>query len=143
MPEEAPITLSAEEFGALEGAERTSPCPWVVTWEAAASFYQLVYGTATPPEEGVSPCILLHNVQGGKIVEFRFPPHNSRVRGENELEVIRPLRIGDEIRARTRVNSVQAKMGRSGLMVVVRGDTEYLDSGGLPVMVSRAALIFR
>gem|GEM_PF-4915405 len=125
------------------GTRVESRSSWAVTQEAVSRFDQLVYGTADTSVTEVSPCILLHNMLGGKIVDIQFPPHNNKVRGENEIEVIRPLQVGDEIRASTLVISVEPKVGKSGEMIVLRGETWYLDSKASLVLISRATIIFR
>src|SRR5690606_8015498 len=75
---------------------------------------------------------------------FAVPLHAPRrVRGEDELIVLRPIVVGDRIRARTRLLDIEEKPGRSGPMVFVRFETEYLLDDGEVAMIVRTTIVRR
>ncbi|MBO8141122.1 MAG: MaoC family dehydratase N-terminal domain-containing protein [Firmicutes bacterium] len=70
-------------------------------------------------------------------------PAARRLRGEDELVILRPIRVGERIRARTRLAGIDEKAGRSGPMVLLRFETEYLLPGDEVAMIVRTTIVRR
>ena len=54
--------------------------------------------------------------------------------GGLEVELIRPIRIGDRIRGERRVESIEEKVGRSGPLSIVNWRTEFTDASDALVL---------
>src|SRR5262245_31116854 len=63
------------------------------------------------------------------------------VHGEQEVECLRPLRIGETLTLTGRVGDVYEKTGSSGTLDFVVLETEAKDADGKPVFFSRNTLI--
>ncbi len=75
---------------------------------------------------------------------FHVPLHATRrVRGEDELIVLRPIKVGDAVRARTRLVDIQEKTGRSGSLVFLKFETEYLLDDDEVAMIVRTTIVRR
>jgi len=86
----------------------------------------------------------LTRFESGDERSFHVPLHATRrVRGEDELIVLRPIKVGDTIRARTRLVDIQEKTGRSGRMVFLRFETEYLLDNEEVAMIVRTTIVRR
>ncbi len=86
----------------------------------------------------------LTNFKSGTERDFRVPlKANRRIRGGDELIVVRPVRAGDVLRAKTRLQDVVEKAGRTGRIVLLEYETEYLDQNGEAVMIVRTTIIMR
>ncbi|HEY8418058.1 MAG TPA: MaoC family dehydratase N-terminal domain-containing protein [Limnochordales bacterium] len=86
----------------------------------------------------------LTRFESGDERSFHVPLRATRrVRGEDELVVLRPIKVGDEIRARTRLVDMEEKTGRSGRMVFLRFETEYLLDNDEVAMIVRTTIVRR
>jgi len=86
----------------------------------------------------------LTRFESGDERSFHVPLHATRrVRGEDELIVLRPIKVGDVIRARTRLVGIEEKTGRSGRMVFLRFQTEYLLDNDEVAMIVRTTIVRR
>lgn len=86
----------------------------------------------------------LTRFQSGDERSFHVPlDEPTRLRGKDELIVLRPIRAGDRIRARTRLLDAEKKIGRSGPMVFLRFETEYVLDDGEVAMIVRTTIIRR
>ena len=86
----------------------------------------------------------LTRFESGDERSFQVPLHAPRrVRGEDELIVLRPIKVGDTIRARTRLVDIQEKTGRTGRMVFLRFETEYLLDDDEVAMIVRTTIVRR
>lgn len=80
----------------------------------------------------------------GRELDFDIPLHTSgRVRGKDDVEIFRPIYIGDTIRAKTKILDINEKEGRSGKMVFVITETQYVNQNQELVMKSRTTVIKR
>ncbi|MBI4338944.1 MAG: MaoC family dehydratase N-terminal domain-containing protein [Chloroflexi bacterium] len=93
------------------------------------------------------PTFAVRGVRGklgsGEAPEVTLPPDHlnpatpRRVNGGNEMEVFRPVQVGDEVRQRSRLLSVTEKSGRSGPFVLMVVETVYVDQRDLAVRIVR------
>lgn len=130
-----PITIHAndvERFCRVIGEDNP------VFWDEEAA-RQSVYGGRPMPL--VFP---LTRFASGDERSFRVPLRATRrVRGEDELIVLKPIKVGDRIRARTRLLDIQEKTGRTGPMVFLRFETEYVLDDGEVAMIVRTTIVRR
>ncbi len=67
----------------------------------------------------------------------------NRVRGKDEIELLHPIYVGDTIRAKSKIVDIYEKEGRSGKLVFIVGETEYINQHGTMVMRHRITSIRR
>lgn len=90
------------------------------------------------------PGFLITNMRSGGERDLQIPlPVSRRVRGEDELEFLRPVVAGDTLTAETVITGIEAKEGRSGNMVVITTETTYHNQRGEAVLINRARVIKR
>lgn len=90
------------------------------------------------------PGFLITQMRSGGERDFQIPlPVARRIRGEDELEFLRPVVAGDTLTAETRIVDISVKEGRSGLMVIITTETTYRNQRGEAVLVNRARVIKR
>lgn len=95
-------------------------------------------GTPMPPG------FLITAMRSGGERDFQIPlPVSRRIRGEEELEFLRPVVAGDTVTAATRITGIELKEARSGPMVLIRTETVYTNQRGEPVLINRATVIKR
>jgi len=97
------------------------------------------YGDVTIP-----PFFLLTNLRSGTERDFDIPLKvTRRLKGEDEIEILEPIRVGDTITANTRIVDIYQKESKSGPMVFILSETTYRNQFGRTVMISRATIIKR
>jgi hypothetical protein len=115
--------------------------PVVVTTEAVARAAG-VYGGAVP-QEGIAPGFVLMNL-GPEGQSLRLPdlmPASLLVSNEFALE--RPLTMGEELQARSRIADISERLGgQFGHGIYVRTDVEFFDAGGALVGRSASTLMY-
>ena len=149
-------SLITQEAVSMVGMETDWGAPFYVEFGIARKFAQAVYGTevaradrALMPESPhgrvtVPHSILLCNMPSGSEQDFNIPLRTrSRVRGKDEIEVCQPIYIGDVIRAKTKILDITEKEGRSGRMVFILTETEYMNQDKEIVMRSRTTVVKR
>jgi len=94
------------------------------------------YGDVTIP-----PLFLLTNMKSGTALDFDILLKARRTRGEDEVEILEPVRVGDTISANTKIVDIYEKKGKSGSMMFILSETVYKNQFGRTVMISRANLI--
>ncbi|GAT74946.1 hypothetical protein MHM582_3455 [Microbacterium sp. HM58-2] len=74
----------------------------------------------------------------------RAPVGEGRVMfGGIDVELVRPLKVGDQVRGRRKLISLEEKEGRRARFVVATWHTEYIDAGGEPVIRETSTQILR
>ena len=66
-----------------------------------------------------------------------------RVRGEDEIELLHPIYVGDTVRAKSKILDIYEKQGKAGKLVFVVAETEYINQHGTLVMRHRITSIRR
>ncbi|BDG59715.1 MaoC family dehydratase N-terminal domain-containing protein [Caldinitratiruptor microaerophilus] len=90
------------------------------------------------------PGFLITAMRSGGERDFQIPlPVSRRIRGEDELEFLRPVVAGDTLTAQTRITGIEAKEGKSGFFVVIQTETTYYNQRGEAVLINRAKVIKR
>jgi acyl dehydratase len=87
-----------------------------------------------------------YNVPSGdeREITWKIPlPLTNRVRGKDEIEMLRPVYVGDTIRAQSKILDIYEKEGRTGKMVLVIAETEYRNQDDEVVMRHRITSIRR
>lgn len=147
-------SLITQEAMEMVGTETGWGAPFRVESGIARKFAQAIYGTGTAdpkpaPESAhgkvtVPHSILLCNMPSGSELDFNIPLRTkSRVRGKDEVDMLKPIYIGDVIRAKTKILDISEKEGRSGKMVFILTETEYMNQQSEIVMRSRTTVIKR
>ena len=149
-------SLITPEAAKMVGMETGWGAPFRVELGIAKKFAQAIRGadagrsfSELTPENAngrvtVPHSILLCNMPTGSELDFNIPLRTkSRVRGGDELEMLRPVNIGDVIRASTKILSITEKEGRSGRMVFILTETEYQNQRKEAVMRSRTTVVKR
>ncbi|MDN5346516.1 MAG: hypothetical protein PWP65_80 [Clostridia bacterium] len=100
---------------------------------------QTIYGGIPMP-----PAFLTTNMPSGSERDFDIPlPLTRRVRGGDELIFYRPIKVGDTIRANTRILSIEEKEGRSGKMIFITTETNYYNQHGELCMTNKVTVVKR
>jgi hypothetical protein len=110
--------------------------PVVVTIEAIARAAGVYSGDV--PQEGIAPGFVLMNLspEGQSLQLPKLMPASLLVSNEFSLE--RPLQVGEELQARSRIADISERLGgQFGHALYVRTDVEFFDGGG--ALVGRAA----
>ena len=87
-----------------------------------------------------------YNVPSGdeREITWKIPlPVENRVRGEDEIELLHPIYVGDTIRAKSKILDIYEREGKSGKMVFHIAETEYRNQDGIVVMKHRITAIKR
>lgn len=87
-----------------------------------------------------------YNVPSGdeREITWKIPlPLTNRVRGKDEIEMLRPVYVGDTIRAQSKILDIYEKEGKTGKMVFVIAETEYRNQDDEVVMRHRITSIRR
>ncbi|MFC2038350.1 MaoC family dehydratase N-terminal domain-containing protein [Chloroflexota bacterium] len=149
-------SLITQDAIKMVGMETDWGAPFRVEFGITRKFVQAVYGIEGDranrepiPESAHSKVavpysILLCNMPSGSELDFDIPLRtSSRVRGKDEIEIFQPIHIGDVIKAKTRILDISEKEGRSGRMVFILTETEYVNQQQAIVMTSRTTVIKR
>ena len=155
MQKQHPSLLTAEAVKMI-GTETPWGLPFFVESGIARRFARAILDTdsAYAHQESITGTqkekvrvpntILLCNMASGTELDFDIPLHTSgRVRGKDDVEIFRPIYIGDTIRAKTKILDINEKEGRSGKMVFVITETQYVNQNQELVMKSRTTVIKR
>ena len=96
-------------------------------------------GVVAPPTYVIRPPYGGIAIHGPSARTFRvdIPGAPRGVNAGNEVEVFRPVRVGDIVRQRTRLAEVQEKTGRSGPFVLIVVETVYVDGQGEVLALAR------
>ncbi|MEV0265748.1 MaoC family dehydratase N-terminal domain-containing protein [Streptomyces sp. NPDC050617] len=80
----------------------------------------------------------------GLTEDRRAPVGEGRVMfGGIDVELVRPLVVGDQVRGRRRLESLEEKHGRRGPFVLATWRTEYVDASGDPVIREASTQILK
>lgn len=130
-----PLTI---ERGAVRGYVEAIQDDNPLYWDPALAAASIHGGIPMPPG------FLITRMRGGGERDFQIPlPVSRRVRGEEELEFLAPVVVGDTVTAQTRILAIEAKEARSGLLVVITTETTYQNQRGEAVLINRAKVIKR
>ena len=114
----------------------TGLSPVVVTTEAVARAVSVYGGEVS--QDGIAPGFVLMNL-APEGQALRFPnlmPASLLV--SNEFALVRPLQIGEELQARSRIADISERLGgQFGHALYIRTDIEFFDDEG--VLVGRSA----
>ena len=135
----------------MVGMETPWGDPFIIEKGTARKFAQAILDTNAPYANHESDAripvphsILICNMPSGSELDFKIPlPTTRRIRGEDQLEICQPIHIGDAIKAKSKILDIYEKEGRSGRMVFIITETEYLNQTNDIVMKSRTLVIKR
>lgn len=128
----APTTYLTDEVRAYIGTAGRPSAPFRVDAWGARRFAEAT-GDPNPRYAGqyAQPTLLGQNVPD---LERPDPPlavpHPTGVVGSLEWDFVRPVRIGETVVARMRINDIFEKQGSLGLMVFVLYETTFTDEAG-------------
>ena len=149
-------SLITPDAAKMVGKETPWGAPFCVEFGIARKFARAIQSTeAAYANQELTPesvrgkvtvphSILLCNMPSGSEQDFDIPLRTTRrVRGKDEIEVFQPIYIGDAIRAKTKILDITEKEGRSGKMVFILTETEYMKQQKVIVMKSRTTVVKR
>lgn len=130
--------------------------PFSVEREAIRRFSEAImeepsnfFGGEHPQGNGTAQVVApltfpLYNCRSGIDRDFQIPlSAPRRIRGSDEFQFLAPVHVGDEIRATTKILDIYEREGRTGKMVFIVTETNYVNQKGETVMVNRATVIRR
>ncbi|QYJ03833.1 MaoC family dehydratase N-terminal domain-containing protein [Nocardioides panacisoli] len=121
----------------LAGREFPETAPYAVTADAVAAFAESV-GAAAEPVPPTFPIVVTFEAMLG-FLEAEQVDLSRIVHGDQKFSYTRPVRVGDELRARLRVEKVRSRGGAD----FVSTTSEIVDADDATVCTAQATLVHR
>jgi len=151
-------SLISPEAWAMIGTETPLGEPFEIEKGAVLKFFKSIEGNILSKyiakkgkkkiEKQITiPAIFLdYNMPSGDEREItdKIPlPVQNRMRVKDEIELIHPIYVGDTIRAKTRIVDIFEKEGKTGNLVFIITETEYINQHDVVVRKHRITSIRR